>query len=133
MIEVGRLSASLNILELKMCTFQFSKQQHLFLRLDHILADAYSVYACLETMLYDIALNYSALLLGSKVLFATMMTHDSKNVHRTTNIFLSLRTQPYAVLPSILHSILKCWQSVDGGEIGKGIRNNRIRDENLES
>ena len=87
MIEVGRLSASLNILELKMYTFQFSKQQHLFLRLDHILADAYSVYACLETMLYDIALNYSALLLGSKVLFATIMTHDSKNVHRTTNIF----------------------------------------------
>ena len=116
-----------------MYTFQFSKQQHLFLRLDHILADAYSVYVCLETMLYDIALNYSALLLGSKVLFATMMTHDSKNVHRTTNIFLSLKTQPCAMLPSTLHSILKCWQSVDGGEIGKGIRNNRIRDENLES
>ena len=47
--------------------------------------------------------------------------------------FISLRTQPYAMLPSILHSILQYWQSVDGGEIGKGIHNNRIRDENLES
>ena len=38
-------------------------------------------------MLYDITLNYSYLLLGSKVLFATMMTHDTTNVLGTSNIF----------------------------------------------
>ena len=37
----------------------------------YILSDAYSLYACLEAMLYDIALNYSSLLLGSEVHFPT--------------------------------------------------------------
>ena len=67
-----------------------------------MLIHAYSVYACLETMLFDIALNYSSLFLGSKVLFVTIITHDTKNVLGTTNIFLNLKTQPYAMLPSIL-------------------------------
>ena len=53
-------------------------------------------------MLYDIALNYSSLLLGSKVHFPTMLKQDTINVHGTTNIFLSLKTQPYAMFPSIL-------------------------------
>ena len=70
-----------------------------------MLIHAYSVYACLETMLFDIALNYSSLFLGSKVLFATIITHDTTNVLGTTNIFLSLKTQPYAMLPSKYQSI----------------------------
>ena len=67
-----------------------------------MLIHAYSVYACLETMLFDIALNYSSLFLGSKILFVTIITHDTTNVLGTTNIFLSLKTQPCAMLPSIL-------------------------------
>ena len=66
----------------------------------YFLSDAYSLEACLETMLYDIALNYSSLLLGCKVHFSTMLKQDTINVHGTTNIFLSLKTQPCAMFPS---------------------------------
>ena len=58
-MEVGRLSVLSLILELKMYTLQFSRQQYFsFISLldlpTYFLTPAYSVFVCLETMLYNI-------------------------------------------------------------------------------